>query len=82
MLAANVAFAEGDVVAGTEVYAQDDPDQPCGMIVNAERSAPDQIACLVSLRYPMAEGSVVHLGSISGPVLQFVSLPYAIEDAD
>ena len=82
MLGASILCSEGDVVSGTEVYAQDDPDQPCGMIVNAERSAPDRIACLVSLRYPMAEGTIVHLGSISGPVLQFVPLPYAIEDTD
>ncbi|RJX32590.1 MAG: folate-binding protein [Oxalobacter sp.] len=79
MLAARIPFA-GDVAAGTEVFANDDPNQACGMIVNAEQIETDRIACLVSLRYPMPEGITVHLGSATGAALQFTPLPYPLED--
>ena len=81
MLLADIELA-ADILAGTDVYAQDEPDQACGMIVNAERCAPDRAACLVALRYPLPEGVSVHLGSASGPSLQFVPLPYSLEDVD
>lgn len=80
MLGASIALPEGNVAAGTEVYASDDPNQPCGLIVNAERASPDDIHCLVSLRYPMPDNTIVHLGSPTGPVLQFTALPYSLED--
>ena len=82
MRAAHIALSNGDVEAGTEVYASDDAGQPCGLIVNAERAAPDRIACLVSLRYPLADGLDVHLGAPDGPILQFTPLPYSIEDSE
>ena len=53
MLAANITLLNGGVSAGTDVFASDDAGQPCGMIVNAERAAPDRIACLVSLALPV-----------------------------
>ncbi len=81
MLAADIELT-AEVFAGTDVYAKDDPDQACGVIVNAERCASDRVACLVSLRYPLPEGVSVHLGSATGPVLQFIPLPYSLEDGD
>ena len=79
MLKANIEL-NLDVVAGTEVFASDDSTQPCGMIVNAEQNGLNRVTCLVSLLYPMPEGIVVHLGSTTGPVLQFTPLPYPVED--
>ena len=78
MLAASIELADGDAVAGTDVYADDDPSQPCGTIVNAERSAPDRVECLVSLRLPVPDGVAIHLGSANGPALQFRPLPYSL----
>ena len=77
MLAASVATASA-ITAGTDVYASDDPSQPCGSIVNAERCSPEQLACLVSLRLPLAEGVSVHAGSSDGPALSFQPLPYPL----
>ena len=78
MLPATVAAAA--VIAGTEVFAENDPEQACGMVVNAAPMAAGS-ACLIEIKLA-ATASVVHLGAIDGPVLQFHSLPYALADAD
>ncbi len=80
MLAASINLSDGEVAPATDVYASNDPGQPCGMIVNAERSSSSQIACLVSLRLPVPEGVSVHLGSAQGPMLQFKPLPYPLPE--
>ena len=68
------------VAAGTELFAEDDPEQACGMVVNAAPTTGGS-ACLVEIKLA-AMASVVHLGAIDGPVLQFQALPYALADAD
>lgn len=78
MLAASVATATTTIAAGTDVYASDDPSQPCGSIVNAERCGTEQLECLVSLRLPLADGISVHAGASDGPVLRFQPLPYPL----
>jgi tRNA-modifying protein YgfZ len=65
---------------GAELYASADPEQPCGMIVNAERNDTGEIECLVEIKMAATESGSVHLGSASGPALQFDALPYPITD--
>jgi folate-binding protein YgfZ len=77
MLLASVAGIAAQ--PGMEVFSETDPDQPCGMIVNAEISGVDQMDCLVEIKVATAAESV-HLGSAQGPVLQFKPLPYALPD--
>nr|WP_217344637.1 folate-binding protein [Noviherbaspirillum sp. L7-7A]MBV0878802.1 folate-binding protein [Noviherbaspirillum sp. L7-7A] len=78
MLPAQVA-ASG-VLAGTEVFASSDPDQPCGQIVNAEAIG-DRTLCLVELKTAVLEqGDDIRLGSASGPVLDIGTLPYELID--
>ncbi|WP_194711175.1 CAF17-like 4Fe-4S cluster assembly/insertion protein YgfZ [Noviherbaspirillum soli] len=78
MLPAQVA-ATG-VLAGTEVFASSDPDQPCGQVVNAETSG-DRTLCLVELKTAVLEqGDDIRLGSASGPVLEIGTLPYELID--
>lgn len=67
--------------AGDEVFSSVDPGQPCGMIVNAEASAPDSMECLVEIKTAAIEGGSVHLGSADGPALTFQSLPYSLNDS-
>ncbi len=69
------------VAAGMEVFSSADPDQPCGMVVNAEQSAPRTFALLVELKTAVLDEGGVHLGSATGPQLAFQSLPYALPDA-
>lgn len=79
MLLARVDVADLDAAApGTEVFSDADPDQPAGMIVNAERGPAGLIDCLVEIKTEAAE-SPVHLGSAGGPLLQFGALPYSLE---
>lgn len=65
------------VQAGMEVFSSADPDQPCGMIVNAEPRPEGGSDCLVEVKIAATE-SAVHLGSASGPVLRFGTLPYSL----
>lgn len=69
-----------NVQAGMEIFSTNDPEQPCGMIVNAERCAIDRSECLVEIKLAEIEGGTVHLGSADGPVLGFKPLPYALPD--
>jgi len=79
MVAARLAAP--NVAAGAEVFSETDPQQPCGMIVNAEPASPGLTECLVEIKLAALNGATVHLGSIDGAPLQFHSLPYALPEA-
>lgn len=64
----------------TEVFSDNDPTQPCGMIVSAERDFDQNFACLVEMKLADQEQGKVHLGSHMGPILNFLPLPYAYLD--
>lgn len=70
----------GNSAPGTEVFSSADPAQPCGMIVNAELCAANQIDCLVEIKTSALETGTIHLGSAAGPVLNFKPLPYPLPD--
>ena len=78
MLRASIATK--DAKAGMEVFSSADPDQPCGMLVNAEQASADQIECLVEIKVAAKEDGSIHLGSADGPALQFAAMPYALTD--
>lgn len=63
--------------AGVEVFSVNDPEQPCGMVVNAEAGPDGRMACLVELKMEAREATV-HLRSVNGPTLEFGELPYAL----
>jgi folate-binding protein YgfZ len=69
-----------DAQAGSEVFSSADPDQPCGMVVNAERVSEGSSACLVELKVAALDEGTIHLGSAGGPALRFQSLPYELKD--
>ena len=77
MLHASVKAASA--APGTEIFSVNDPEQPCGMVVNAERVNAQEIACLVEIKLAAAE-SEVRLGSAQGPTLSFQPLPYPLTD--
>jgi folate-binding protein YgfZ len=66
------------VASGTEVFSSTDPEQPCGMIVNAESNGAQQSDCLVEIKIAALDNGAVHCGSASGALLRFQSLPYAL----
>ncbi|WP_374198662.1 folate-binding protein YgfZ, partial [Janthinobacterium sp. UMAB-56] len=53
-----VSIADASAVAGGELYAVSDPDQPCGMLVNAAPNGTGGIDALVEMKLgAIAEGS-------------------------
>lgn len=66
------------VASGMEIFSSTDPDQPCGMIVNAESSGAQQSDCLVEIKIAALEHGALHCGSASGALLRFQPLPYAL----
>ncbi|WP_293775921.1 folate-binding protein [uncultured Oxalicibacterium sp.] len=78
MLHARIA-TDGAVAAGTEIFTSEDPDQPCGMVVNTARVDAQQVDCLVEIKLAAADASV-HLGAADGPALAFQPLPYELTD--
>jgi tRNA-modifying protein YgfZ len=64
--------------AGMEVFSSSDPEQPCGMVVNAESNHQGGSDCLVEVKMAATEDGTIHLGSAAGPQLRFGSLPYPL----
>ncbi len=78
MLLAELA---GSAVAGAEVFAESDPQQPAGMLVNVEASAPGKSLALVELKSALLEeGAALHAGAADGPLLTPRSLPYPLPE--
>ncbi|MBC3875440.1 CAF17-like 4Fe-4S cluster assembly/insertion protein YgfZ [Undibacterium flavidum] len=76
-----IATVKTDVVdVAMEIFSDNDPSQPCGMIVSAERNFGEGFACLVEIKLADQEQGKVHLGASDGPILEFLPLPYAYLD--
>ena len=77
-----VSIDDVAIAAGTEVYTPADPEQPCGMVVNAAPNGAGGVDALVEMKLDALEAGVVHAGSASGPALQFLQLPYVLDKLD
>jgi len=75
MFLANVA---AQAEAGDSLYSEDLGDQASGIVVNAESSPDGGHDLLAAVQTASREGSTVRLKSLSGPVLRFLPLPYAV----
>lgn len=64
--------------AGMEIFSSTDPEQPCGMVVNAEVNHAGGTDCLVEIKIAATDEGTIHLGSAQGPALRFGTLPYAL----
>ena len=67
--------------AGDEVYASSDPEQPCGMVVEAAPNGAGGADALVEIKLAALEGEVRH-GSAGGALLRFAPLPYSLDALD
>jgi folate-binding protein YgfZ len=65
--------------AGDEVFAADDPNQPCGMIVNAAPNGLGGVDALVEMKLKALEDGDVRLGSATGAPLTFLPMPYPLD---
>jgi tRNA-modifying protein YgfZ len=73
MFLANVAAT---AAAGDELYGEDLGDQAAGLVVNGEFSPDGGCDVLAVVQNESRERSIVHLGSLGGPMLRFLPLPY------
>lgn len=63
---------------GDKVFSAADPAQPCGEVVNAAQAAHGGFEMLVVVQTEAADSFPVHLGTLTGPRLEFEALPYAL----
>ncbi|KNH08260.1 Folate-dependent protein for Fe/S cluster synthesis/repair in oxidative stress [Candidatus Burkholderia brachyanthoides] len=72
------ALAHGEAATpGAELFHADDPDQPCGMVINAAPAQNGGVDCLVEIKLAALDNGSVHVDSADGPALTFLPLPYA-----
>ncbi len=64
---------------GEEVFAVADPDQPCGMVVNAVPNGAGGSDALVEMKLAAIDQGEVRLGSATGAQLRFLPMPYALD---
>jgi folate-binding protein YgfZ len=77
-----VSIPDASAAAGMEVFATADPEQPCGMIVNAAPNGNGGIDALVEMKLAAIEAGSVRLGSAEGTALTFLDMPYVLEPLD
>jgi folate-binding protein YgfZ len=77
-----VSIPDLTAAAGQEVFATADPEQPCGMIVNAAPNGQGGIDALVEMKLAAIESASVRLGSAHGTALNFLAMPYVLEPLD
>ncbi len=68
--------------AGDEVFAVADPDQPCGMVVNAAPNGAGGVDALVEIKLAALELGDIRLGSATGAPLKFQPMPYPLDAID
>ena len=79
-----VSVADQNVQAGGELFALSDPEQPCGMVVNAAPNGNGGVDALVELKLAAIEqggsaAGAVRYGSAQGPAVSFLSMPYVLD---
>lgn len=62
--------------AGADLYAPETGEQSCGNVVLAAQTGTNRSEALVVLQASTVEAGLVHLGSPTGPKLEFLPLPY------
>ena len=77
-----VSIPDATAAAGQEVFATADPEQPCGMIVNAAPNGKGGVDALVEMKLAAIEAGSVRLGSAQGTALEFLDMPYVLEALD
>jgi len=77
-----VSISDAAAAAGVEVFATADPEQPCGMVVNAAPNGKGGIDALVEMKLAAIEAASVRLGSADGAPLTFLDMPYVLDPLD
>ncbi len=78
MFLANISTLE-TVAAGDELFSVDMAEQSCGKIVNAALSPDGGYDVLAVIQKSSVAAEVVFWGSLNGPELRIIPLPYALD---
>ena len=75
-----LAHIESDSVpvAGNEVFSEEMPAQPCGMVINASPAPGGGFDLLAIMQISSLESNHIHLNTLQGARLNFLALPYAL----
>jgi folate-binding protein YgfZ len=74
-----VAIDDPSAKAGDELFSSLDPEQPCGMIVNAARNGAGGVDALVEIKLEAIAQGAVCVGAVDGARVQFLPMPYALD---
>ena len=80
MYRARIDNASLCIKPGDHLYAPETGDQSCGQVVNAAPSPHGGDELLAVIQSTCADAGEVHLGSLSGPRLTLLSLPYSYDN--
>jgi tRNA-modifying protein YgfZ len=74
-----IAQSAAPMTAGQEVFSSLDATQPCGLVAQAASDGKSHVA-VVELQLSATENSNLHLGTLEGPVMSLLPLPYPLRD--
>jgi folate-binding protein YgfZ len=72
---------DAEAKPGQEIFHDEDPSQPAGLVVNAAPAPTGGWSALVEMKLAALERGALHLGAPDGAVLRSQPLPYAIPPA-
>lgn len=75
-----LAHCASNMSPGQEIYAQDDPGQPCATVVQAAPRPSGGWDAIVSGQVNALQSGALHLGAADGPSIQVRAMPYPLLD--
>ena len=73
-----LAQLSGKAQAGDKLYCPNTGEQSTGMIVNAAPSSDSSYTVLAVIHIESFKTGEIHIGSLAGPQLEFMDLPYPV----
>jgi len=70
--------AGASLAVGQELFHPSDAEQPCGLVAAVAPHPLGGLNAVVSLQNTAVDGQAVHVGSLTGPALALMPLPYAL----
>ncbi|WP_426105965.1 YgfZ/GcvT domain-containing protein [Massilia sp. TSP1-1-2] len=74
-----LATIDASASPGDEVFSVADPEQPCGMVVNAADNGAGGVDALIEIKLAALDDGAVRLGSAGGAPLRFLAMPYSLD---
>ena len=71
-------LAEESFLPGTNIYAEEEGEQPVGKVVSSIRYTRDNVTALIVLRTKKEAAQDLHINSLTGPTIKITNLPYSL----